>query len=588
MQLGAQAAQRALGHDADALAQHLGLLHRVRREDDGLANTRLVDDVPDQPAHLRVEARRRLVQEDDLAVADQRNRDRQPALLATRQAARLAEAEARERDAREGVVDGRLLLLRLDALEARVEVQVLLDRELGPQDVVLRAHAHAPVDRIHLFADFVASQEAFAVRRLVQAREDANQRRLAGAVRTEQAKDEAALDSERDALDGQLAAVELLHVAKDERAVGRVVAREDALALGDHVLVLLVGLAVGLHLDCGALAGLLLEHDAAEPGDREGHGVVPRLAHAKLAREDLKQVDGHEKEQEDGDDERDDRVVHLVAGLDHRNRVAGLAQREGGGVDEANRAVEGKRRPDKVRQRGAPVRVEARRGDVDDDRDHDEQEADQQCVARALEEAAEQERHDDLHVAPQEKQEHVDARRRQREERQAEDEARDDEHGRADDVQDVEVDVLGQPVHGQLEAVHLHHHQDALLLVLDQVEQEDRKQERDTKRVQDLADERADGEVVQARVGVRGKDAQALRERHTRQRRRELDWRRHSARHPHTHAHAHTHTARSNALSVCAMREWNRMRRRPSGGNGAAVMASAPPVCWSDASTTEV
>ena len=60
----------------------------MRREQDGLAEVgELADDVPGRAAGRGVEARRGLVEEDQLGVADEREREVEPARLAARQRA---------------------------------------------------------------------------------------------------------------------------------------------------------------------------------------------------------------------------------------------------------------------------------------------------------------------------------------------------------------------------------------------------------------------------------------------------------------------------------------------------------------------
>ncbi len=69
--------------DRDPVAEPLGLVHVMGREDDVRPPfAQVADHVPELAARLRVEARRRLVEEQELGVADQRRRDGQPLLLA--------------------------------------------------------------------------------------------------------------------------------------------------------------------------------------------------------------------------------------------------------------------------------------------------------------------------------------------------------------------------------------------------------------------------------------------------------------------------------------------------------------------------
>ena len=72
--------------DRHAVGELLGLVEVVRRQHDGLAEVaQRADRAPRRAARRRVEAGRRLVEEDQLGVADERQREVQPALLAARQ-----------------------------------------------------------------------------------------------------------------------------------------------------------------------------------------------------------------------------------------------------------------------------------------------------------------------------------------------------------------------------------------------------------------------------------------------------------------------------------------------------------------------
>ena len=86
--------RRVEGHEAarvdqrDAVGQALGLLHEVGHEDDRHAAVAdVLDELPGVAPGLRVEAGRELVEDRDLRVADERERDREPLLLAARQLA---------------------------------------------------------------------------------------------------------------------------------------------------------------------------------------------------------------------------------------------------------------------------------------------------------------------------------------------------------------------------------------------------------------------------------------------------------------------------------------------------------------------
>ena len=75
-----------LAHDGDAVGELLGLVEVVRREEHGLAErAEGADHLPRRAPRRGVEARRRLVEEDELGIADERDAEVEPPLLAARE-----------------------------------------------------------------------------------------------------------------------------------------------------------------------------------------------------------------------------------------------------------------------------------------------------------------------------------------------------------------------------------------------------------------------------------------------------------------------------------------------------------------------
>src|SRR6185369_11788981 len=73
-------------HDRDAVAEPLSLVHIMRREQRGAAlPAKRLDQVPELPPRLRVQARRGLVEEQQLGIVDERARERQALALPTGQ-----------------------------------------------------------------------------------------------------------------------------------------------------------------------------------------------------------------------------------------------------------------------------------------------------------------------------------------------------------------------------------------------------------------------------------------------------------------------------------------------------------------------
>src|SRR6267143_4479192 len=176
----------AVIHDRDAVAQPLGFLHVVRREQHGAASgAKPADDLPQLPARVRVETRRRLVEEQQLGLAHQRARHRQPLLLSAgeRHHARLPLFV--ELDEREHFLDR----VRL-AIKRSKQREYFADRELVGELRCLQLNAQPLAQR--------APGSAFAPRRPQnldvaavgrrQPLEDLDGGGLPGAVRAEQSK----------------------------------------------------------------------------------------------------------------------------------------------------------------------------------------------------------------------------------------------------------------------------------------------------------------------------------------------------------------------------------------------------------------
>src|SRR5688572_24604923 len=74
--------------DRDSIAEPLGFFHIVGRENDRASlQLERLDELPELPARLRIEARGRLIEEEELRIADECAGEREPLLLATGQRA---------------------------------------------------------------------------------------------------------------------------------------------------------------------------------------------------------------------------------------------------------------------------------------------------------------------------------------------------------------------------------------------------------------------------------------------------------------------------------------------------------------------
>ena len=96
-------------HQGDAVAEQLGLLHVVGRQQDGHARRllQLLHPLPHAVARHRIEAHRRLVEHEHARPVDERLRELEPAHHAARVGAREAVGDLFEAHHVEGVVDAR-------------------------------------------------------------------------------------------------------------------------------------------------------------------------------------------------------------------------------------------------------------------------------------------------------------------------------------------------------------------------------------------------------------------------------------------------------------------------------------------------
>ena len=128
-----------------------------------------------------------------------------------------ASRHSRELDRLEQLVDQLLALRARHAVQLREDDQVLFDAQLEVARHRLRDDADRAAHAVGLLDDVEAVDERGARGRRQQRRQHADQRRLAGAVRAEQAEDLAFLDGEADAVDGGEVA-ELLDDAAGRRS----------------------------------------------------------------------------------------------------------------------------------------------------------------------------------------------------------------------------------------------------------------------------------------------------------------------------------------------------------------------------------
>ena len=222
-------ARRALGddlpvvHDDEAVAELLGLVHVVGREQKRhTLPLEAVEPVPDDVTRLRVEAGRRLVEEQHLGLVDERARDRQPALHAARERLDLVVRALRELDEVEELVGARAEVLPGQPEVAAVDDDVLADGQLHVERVLLRHDAEPRADLRAVAGGIDVEHAQRPLRDGRDAPDHAHRRRLARAVRAEEAERLAALQVEVDRVDGDEVAEALHEIAcLDQRSAVR-------------------------------------------------------------------------------------------------------------------------------------------------------------------------------------------------------------------------------------------------------------------------------------------------------------------------------------------------------------------------------
>ena len=197
--------QAAVLHQRDAIGHRERILLIVRHEERGEAEPaqRGAELVARAAAQVRIEIRERLVEQQRPRLDHQRARERDALLLAARERLDRARRGTIEPDVRERGRGARAALRLRDAARLEPERDVLLDRHVREERVVLKHHpeaAHARCARRDVLA---LEPHAPGIRRLV-ARDHAQRRRLPRAARAHERHELAARDLERQRVDGEL------------------------------------------------------------------------------------------------------------------------------------------------------------------------------------------------------------------------------------------------------------------------------------------------------------------------------------------------------------------------------------------------
>jgi hypothetical protein len=186
-------------HDHQPVAQLLGLVHVVRRQDQrDAALLEPEQPVPDHVPGLRVQPGGGLVEDQDLRLVDERAGDRQAALQAAGQRVDLVPGPVRELDE----IEQRVGPLPDDpagqAEVPAVDEQVLPDGQLDVEGVLLGDHAEPGPDRGPVPDRIEAEDGHLAVRRRRDAADHPHRRGLSRAVRPQEAERLAAVQVEID------------------------------------------------------------------------------------------------------------------------------------------------------------------------------------------------------------------------------------------------------------------------------------------------------------------------------------------------------------------------------------------------------
>ncbi len=188
----------------DALAERLDVGHVVARQQHRRAVTPVVlgDERADALLHRHVETDRRLVEEEHLRQVKQRTDDLDLHPLAEREVPHGLVHEIGDVEQLDQLVPRLRELLARQAVDGPVELERVERRQI-PLELVAVAHDERdPAQELTLALRGYASEHArLARRRIEQAGEHLQRRRLAGTVRAEEADHLARPDVERDAVD---------------------------------------------------------------------------------------------------------------------------------------------------------------------------------------------------------------------------------------------------------------------------------------------------------------------------------------------------------------------------------------------------
>ena len=215
----------AAADDREPVSELVGLFHVVGREQDRqrLALGEPLELVPHRGASLGIEAGGRLVQEEDLRPMNEPEADVEPPFHPAGVAAHDPVGGLCQPEQLEQLGNPRFERTSAHPLHAALKHQILAAGRIAVDARALRHVADCAAHGVRLPDDVVAGDLGPARVRLRQRREHLDRSRLPGSVRSEQAKNLAGANGERDALECLNVAVALPELVDDDRVhAGRV------------------------------------------------------------------------------------------------------------------------------------------------------------------------------------------------------------------------------------------------------------------------------------------------------------------------------------------------------------------------------
>ena len=190
-------------HERDAVTA-LGLVHEMRREKDGDAVVagEIDQRAPERVARDRIDAGSRFVENEDSGLVQHRHGKLQPLFDAEREAFRFGVGDGFQIVAVQQLLDASFDLVGRQVIELRVEQKILPNRQFAVERERLR-HVADVAAHLHVVgAHRAAEQLGPAGGRREKSGQHLHRRRLAAAIRSEEAENFAAADAKTDVIHG--------------------------------------------------------------------------------------------------------------------------------------------------------------------------------------------------------------------------------------------------------------------------------------------------------------------------------------------------------------------------------------------------